>query len=180
MILQTELVRDAIERRRPLGKLYRSSIENLLSQYSVVDYVSAENIEIGDSIESFSLIHGLIEKHRHLSRIDISTLLSNSSKKFVAGYNQSKRFPFPFCIDLFDTFIAVEIMPNTLQPELVVISAPSATNNDSLSGVATSFEITGLFISMTPVTEVALTISIDHLLEYFRTGRGKKRLLGIF
>jgi hypothetical protein len=180
MILQTKLVLDAIQRRKSLGKLYKSSIENVLEKYVVADYVSAPNIEVDESIEGLSLVHGLTEKHRHLSHIDISALLSNASKDFVTGYNQHKRFPFPFSIDLFDTFVAVEILPNTLHPELIIISPPSAINNDPLSGMAASFEMTGLLVSMSPVVEVALTISVDHLLEYFRTARGRRRFLGIF
>ncbi|SDG83306.1 hypothetical protein [Nitrosomonas sp. Nm132] len=184
MFLTHELINDAITKKIPIKKLFNSSIDKLLDNYVVSDYVIADHIpEIilngGPAKESARFF---FEKYRFLAKFDISNILVKYD--FVSQYDVHKKFPYEFLINFFDTFIVVEIAPSTLHTEYVLISPNNKSGDNSLGqvldGLTAATSIMALFSNLNPGAQVALHIKIGQLLEYLRSGVGKKKRFGIF
>jgi hypothetical protein len=184
MTLKHELVLDAITKHRPLGKLFESAAGRLLDDYVVRDYVTNENIpEINlNGVQAKCPASSFFKGHQYLMPIDIQELLQHFDSQLVGEYHAQKRFPLEYTIHFFDTFIVAEIMPRSLRTEFVVVSPPNQGGDEILGGLMASTAVTALFsaISQDPGAQLALYVKLDELLEYFRTGLGKKKRFGIF
>jgi len=184
MILNRELLNDAIGKKRPIRKLFKTDTGNLLDDYVVGDYVTTDKIPAlerdgnGAKVSASSFF----EEHQHLMRFEVDDILKTFDAGFVKDYHKQKRFPFEYTINFFDTFIVAEIMPSSLTTEFVVISPLNGGQTELMNDV-TAFTVVTTLCTATSREhglQLALYINVDQLLEYFRTGLGKKKLFGIF
>lgn len=187
MLMKHELVLDAITKSRPIGKLFNSTVGNLLDDYVVSDYVTTDNIpeiKLNGNHPAKLDAQSFFDKHQYLMPIEIGDTLKKFD--FVNEYREQQVFPFEFIVHVFDTFIVIEIMPSSLKTEFVLLSPPNKTGDDVLGGIvgglvaATSVAAIFYAISKEPRAEVGLYIKFGQLLEYLRTGLGKKKRFGFF
>lgn len=186
MILDNDLLMDSISNQKLIGKLIMSSVGKLLDDYKVNDYVSTDKIpEIKlDGTLMKSPASSFFERYQYITSFEIDEILSLVPSEFANEFKAHKRFPFPHTVHFFDTFIVSEIMPYSLETEFLIISPDNKESEglDFISGMFSGGAITALFsaIARDPGAQLALYIKIDQLLEYLRTGQGRKKLFGIF
>ena len=139
----------------------------------------------------YDLIHDAISRKKPIKNLFNSTVDGLLDGYVVSDYVTTEHIPE---IKLngnpakesarFDTFIAVEIEPDTLDTEYVVISPQIKNGNSSLEqrleGVTAAISIISIYSSLNPGGLVALHVKIGELLEYLRSGHGKKKRFGIF
>lgn len=183
MILGHELILDAITKKRPVGKLFKSAVRTSLDDYFVSDYVTTDNIPkiILDGNPAKLDPRSFFEKHQYRMPIKIDGILKKFN--YVKGYQTQKKFAFDFVAHFFDTFIVIEIMPNSLEAEFIVLSPPNKFDDDNFAeGLMASTSIMAFLHGLTgePGAQVALYMKVDQLLEYLRTGLGRKKRFGIF
>lgn len=187
MLLKHDLVLDAITKSRPIGKLFNSTVGNLLDDYVVSDYVTTDNIpeiKLNGNHPAKLDAQSFYDKHQYLMPIEIGDTLKKFD--FVNEYREQQVFPFEFIVHVFNTFIVIEIKPYSLNTEFVLLSPVHKYGNDGLeailAGLMAAASVTGIFyaISKEPRAEVGLYIKIGQLLEYLRTGLGKKKRFGFF
>lgn len=184
MFFEYDLIHDAISRKKPIKNLFNSTVDGLLDGYVVSDYVTTKHIpEIklnGNPAKESARF--FFKKYRYIAKLDISNTLIKYD--FGSQYQLIKKFPYEFSVSFFDTFIAVEIEPDTLDTEYVVISPQIKNGNSSLEqrleGVTAAISIISIYSSLNPGGLVALHVKIGELLEYLRSGHGKKKRFGIF
>lgn len=184
MFFEFDLINHAIIRKKPIKNLISSTIGDLLDDYVVSDYVTTEHIPeiICDGNSAKESARRFFKKYRYIAKLDISAILIKYD--FSSQYQLFKKFPHEFSVNFFDTFIVVEIEPNTLDTEYVVISPQIKNGNNSLDqrleGVTAAISITSIYSSLNPGGLVALHVKIGELLEYLRSGHGRKKRFGIF
>lgn len=190
MLLRDDLVNDAIYGKRVLGKLISSKAGSILDHCVVRDYFLRDQIpEVTTNKESSApAVASFFEKHLFLRSVEIDDLLrkleggNERDRLFARWYLEKKAFPFKYKIHVFDTFLLAEIVLDTALSEFVVISTPLEEGNELVQGLKDAklfFELATAMLS-DPRLQITLFTKIGDLLEYLRTGIGRKKLFGIF
>lgn len=187
MILDGGLVYDAIVKKKPLSKLFKTNVEQLLNDYVVQDYVTSEKIpDITINGHPGKMpVSVFYEKYRYLMEVEIDDVLERYG--YESQYARQVHFPYKFKVHFFDTFLAVVItLRDSNNTEFLVLSPQQSPGDDPLaevlSGMTAAFTLIPLFkaVSEDPGTRVALYIKVGQLLDYLHTGKGKKKRFGIF
>ena len=186
-MLNKNIINKAILSKRPINKLYKNSIGMMLDNYIVSDYICADRIsemKIGGSIAKCPA-SSFFDKNEYLLQVDVDTelFLKDIDHSVVNKFKSQKIFPHEHILHVFDTFLVVEINPNSNAKEFLAISPKSSKNESNvLGGVLSGGAITELLsiVASNASAMLALHIIVDHLLEYLNTGRGKYRFLGLF
>lgn len=190
MLLRDDLISDAIRRKRALGKLISSKAGKILDHCVVRDHFVRDQIsEVTKNKDSGRpAVAPLFEKHLCLRSVEIDELLrklkggSDLDRSFAEWYLERKVFPFKYKVHVFDTFLVAEILLNTTMSEFVVVSNPQEEENEIVQGLKDAelfFKLATAMLSE-PRLQMTLFTKIGDLLEYFRTGLGRKKLFGIF
>jgi len=208
MLLNDELVSDAINSRRPIGKLLSSdmTVFDVFNDYVVFCYFSDDYIPMTkiNGIPTKTPASVLFNNYQKFFSIDIDTLIKKLSyeqerdpvtAEIVKLYQENKTFPFEYAIHFFETFVVAEIMPNSLKTELILITpdrgwratpltnTPNARGGDESVG-AVEAQLAVMAVSTAAIEskklQLGLYFFLGQLLEYLRTGLGKKKRFGIF
>lgn len=186
MILDNELLMKSIRNEKSIDQLFNSSISGFLDNVVVDDYVSS------DKIPDFKFDNRTIKepasyffkKYRYITSFNVEDILSILPPEFNSDYKKHKRFPFSHTLHFFDTFIVSEIMPFSSETEFLILTPVTEDTGgaDFLNGIMSGSTITALFsaISSDPSAQLALYLKVDQLLEYIRSGLGKKKFFGLF
>jgi len=184
MILKSELVQKAVSKQRPIGRLFKSVAGELLDDYKVSDYITSERIPeaklVGMSVKRSAEFY--FENHRLIMSLRIDDLLKYYDANFVKEYHAQKRFPHNFFVHFFDTFVVTEILPYSLHTEFLIIAPIVSDDNDIIGGTMAGIAVVSLCHGITevPNSQISLYVTVDQLLEYLRTGLGRRKFFGIF
>lgn len=185
MILNQKLVHEAISKKLPTKKLINKESRLLLDNFFVQDYVVTEKIPVAtlDGLKMKLPPVIFYEKYQYQGEIETNEITKRLEEESLQFYDSKLFFPYEFSIHLFETFIAVEILPRTMQTEFLILS-PSIkeSGNPLFDGTVSSLEMTAISagLSSGPIAYLAVKAEIDNILEYLRTGLGKKKKFGLF
>jgi hypothetical protein len=178
MLLNEKELKAAISRKKPLSKLFDSQGNVFIDDFQVADYVEANLIKsvVNERGEPCKLPPSIFfNDYNFIKEIDINQTLKKANDDFVSEYSKARIFPLSFNVHLFDSFLVVEIIPDSPHTEFLVLK-PNGKDPFRESAAMTSLSTV---LSTHEITIVSLYLKIDKTLEFLRNGTGKKKV-GIF
>ncbi len=186
MILRGRVVYDAITKRRRIKNIIDSKGNLLLDDFFVIDYVTNENLPktmLGDKKITVRP-DVFFYRYQYVAEININSTLRGASQDLLRAYDEDKTFPYEFSVHFFNTFLIVEIMPVSSDSEFLVLAPHKMEEGvvEEMAGVMASMVVGGIFseVSSDSELQVTLSVKVDRLLSFFKSGVGKKKTFGIF
>ena len=183
-MFRNDLIRQALNGDRRVDQLLQDKRNKALAEYILRDYVMPDQIpDIKlNGVEQKTPANMFFEQHRYLSCFDEASTLEHFTEESVQEWWSEKLCPYRYSAHFFDTFIALEAIDSAKSKCFLVLSPDANAPTKVMSGMAQSLAITHLFsaLSDNPPAQIGFHYKVNEILEYFRTGLGKKKRFGIF